>query len=222
MHTTSTAATAIRIALFLLLLFAPAQGWAQSGMQHQAAGKVARIQGAAYVLRSGAPTHLAVGDSVFSGDALETKAESRLELAMIDGTILTLGSDTHMDLTAYVWMPEAETGLGALRLGKGAFRAVTGALTRVVTPAFTVDTPLAAIGIRGTDFWGGFLKENALDVLFVAGNKRIAITNAMGTTVLEAPGEGLTVQSGLAPGPVKIWPEAKRKRAFDTVGFGPR
>ena len=205
------------VAALLLILILPFQAWAQ------AAGEVARVQGAATATRAGAGADaalpLAVGDAVYSGDELETGADARLELAMADGTVLTLGGGTRLALDGYVWMEEAGTGLGLLRLGKGAFRAVTGALTQVARPRFEVATPLAAIGIRGTDFWGGFLDADALDVLFVAGNKRIEITNALGTTYLEAPGQGLTVQPGAAPGPMKVWGDAKRKRAFDTVTF---
>ena len=200
----------------LLFLIIPFQAWAQT-----AAGEVARVQGAASATRAGADAAmpLAVGDAVHSGDTLETDAGARLELSMADGTVLTLGGGTRLALDSYVWMEEAGTGLGLLRLGKGAFRAVTGALTQVARPHFEVATPLAVIGIRGTDFWGGFLDADALDVLFVAGDKRIEITNAQGTTYLEAPGQGLTVQPGAAPGPMKVWGDAKRRRAFDTVTF---
>lgn len=202
----------------LLFLFIQHSAWAERPV----AGEVSRVQGAATVLRAEAPVPLMQGDSVFSGDTLTTEADARLELAMADGTVLTLGGGSRLELTGYLWQEEAGTGLAVLNLAKGAFRAVTGGLTDMDNPQFAVTTPLATIGIRGTDFWGGYLQANVLDVLFVAGNKKIEITNAQGTTLLEHPGQGATVPApGQAPTPPKVWPDAKRQRAFDTVSFSP-
>lgn len=212
--------TILRAALFaaLLILFIHPPATAAD---RPAAGEVTRVQGAATVLEAGTPVQLAPGDAVHSGAVLETGPEGRLELSMADGTVLTLGGDSRFELTGYLWMDEADTGLAVLSLSRGAFRAITGAITDTDTPRFEVQTTLATIGIRGTDFWGGYLEADALDVLFVAGGKTVAITNASGETVLTAPGQGTTIQPGQAPTPPTVWSDAKRQRAFATVTFSP-
>ncbi len=183
------------------------------------AGSVTRIQGQAAVQRGAGPAALAQGDPVFSGDALSTAPGARLELTMADGSLLTLGGGTQLTIEGYLWMPEAGTGAALLNLTRGAFRSVTGALTKVENPMYQVNTALATIGIRGTDFWGGYLSADALDVLLVSGEHKVVVENAQGTTILDRPGQGVTVPTGASPLPPKTWPEAKVRRAFATVDF---
>lgn len=208
-----TIRTALAAVLLLFLLPFPAL----AGQPE--AGKVTRIQGPATATRGAAVTDLTRGAPVYSGDALATGPDGRLELTMADGTTLTLGGGTEFSLEGYLWNEEAGTGAALLKLSKGAFRSVTGALTAVENPMYQVQTALATIGIRGTDFWGGYLSADALDVLLVSGEHKVVVTNARGTTVLDKPGQGVTVPGGAAPLPPKVWPQAKVQKAFGTVTF---
>ena len=55
------------------------------------AGTVSRLQGAAIATQAGESRALVVGAEVFIGDRLSTGRDTRIEMNMIDGTILTLG-----------------------------------------------------------------------------------------------------------------------------------
>lgn len=77
---------------------------------------------------------------------------------------------------------------------------------------------MATTGVRGTDFWGGFLFLKGLDVLLLSG-KSIYVTSAAGEVVLEEEGQGTTVMPGEAPSPVKKWPAAKVAQALNSVSF---
>lgn len=209
---TPAVAALLLAALLILLSALPAPAL-------ELAGKVTRIQGEATVQRGQAPVPLAVDDAVFVGDALSTGVEARLELEMNDGTLLTLSDNTHFSITEMDYAPGTDGGHALLNLASGAFRAVTGRLTDTVNPDFTVNTPLASIGIRGTDFWGGFLSADALDVFLIDGHN-VVVRNERGTTVLAKAGEGTTVGAmDEAPGPVKVWPQDKVDRAVATVMF---
>ncbi len=198
--------------LCLSLAAAPAQAM-------EPVGQVVRVQGQASAVdpATGDSRALAPEADLYSGDRLETGSEARLEARFTDGTTLTLSADTVLLIDSYVL--DADGGGALLELTTGAFRAVTGAITDAPDPWFQVKTPLAAIGIRGTDFWGGWLGADGFGVLMISGDKRVVVSNAAGAVAL-SPGEGTSVSApGTAPTPVKQWPAAKVARAVRTVTF---
>jgi len=81
-----------------------------------------------------------------------------------------------------------------------------------------VTTPVAAVGIRGTEFWGGPIDDQALGVFLIEG--AVSVSNAAGQQILSLPGQGTNIAApGAAPGPVTIWPPDKVNRALATVTF---
>ncbi|MFZ0400787.1 MAG: iron dicitrate transport regulator FecR, partial [Pseudolabrys sp.] len=79
-------------------------------------------------------------------------------------------------------------------------------------------TPVAAVGIRGTEFWSGPIDDQALGVFLIEGTVRVS--NAAGAQILTRPGQGTHVaRAGAAPGPVTFWPQDKVNRALATVTF---
>jgi hypothetical protein len=134
--------------LGLCLLFLPtAPAW--PGM----AGSVDSISGSATISRQGAqPRPLRVADRLNEGDLLATGADSWALLDMVDGATFTLRPNTQLRIDAYVYSEsEASKNKSFLSLIQGAFRAVTGAIGILNRPGYTITTPTATIGIRGTD-----------------------------------------------------------------------
>jgi hypothetical protein len=81
-----------------------------------------------------------------------------------------------------------------------------------------VTTAVATLGIRGTEFWGGPIDDQALGVFLVQG--AVSVSNATGEQILRQPGQGTNIATpGSAPGPVTIWPQDKVNRAVATVTF---
>jgi hypothetical protein len=73
-----------------------------------------------------------------------------------------------------------------------------------------VSTPLADIGVRGTEFWGGPL--DTYGVLLLEGE--VSVSNQAGSVVLAKPGQGTDIPSPLdPPGAPTAWPEEKVARA---------
>lgn len=163
------------------------------------AGHVTRVRGEASVASASDRRALAQGAAVFAGDTVTTGKDARLELTMIDGAKVTLGDDSELRIDDYVYSRRGRTGRAALMLAHGVFRAVTGALATLAGEPFRVATPVASIGIRGTDFWG----EQRADRLLIAllGGKAIVVENAAGrveltrrnlATRVEGPGQAPT------------------------------
>jgi len=183
----------------------------------EAIGAVSRIQGEASTMRGSATEALALDSAVFLNDVVTTGAAARLEVAFVDGTKLTLGAKTRLTLDRFIYAPGS--GVGSLRFGVvGAFRFVSGRITKLANANAVIVTPTATAGIRGTDFWGGPIDDQALGMVLFEG--AIVVSNAAGQQVLETPGQGTNIaQPGDAPGPVTFWPQDKVDRAVATVTF---
>jgi len=208
----------------LCLFFAPgadliARAHASGG---ENIGHVSRIQGVAFAVQGAELRELAVNDLVRRSDVLKTGPGARLELTMLDETRLTLGADTEFGLLRYDLGRQAGAGAVLLKLTKGAFRVATGrleALRAEREEPFEVQTPIAVIGIRGTDFWGGFLTADELSVLLISGSG-VYIKNDAGRSEIVRPLEGVRMTSPTAPPPAPtLWSPDRRAAAFRTVSF---
>lgn len=212
------------LAGFLLLsLCAPSAGLLTAAMAAtmtaggENVGHVSRVQGQAFA-GQGAEAHpLELGSLVHRKDVLQTGPEARLEVTMLDETKLTLGADTALNVERYdLGRPQ---GSVLLKLTKGVFRVATGQLAALRQGPFEVSTPLGVIGIRGTDFWGGYLSAEELSVLLLSG-KGVYIKNSGGMSEIVRPLEGVVLRSGTIPPPApSLWSPDKRARAFQSVAF---
>jgi len=206
----------IIIVAALLCGFASGQSGAQSA-RPQAIGTVSRIQGEAIGVNGSATRPLGLNSSVFLNDVVSTGATARLEVTFTDNTRLTLGEKAKLTLDNYVF--DSAAGKGTIRFGLvGAFRFVSGQVSKLASPDVSVTTPVAVVGIRGSEFWGGPIDDQALGVFLIEG--AVSVSNAAGQQVLNWPGHGTNIAApGAAPGPVTFWPPDKIGRAIATVTF---
>ncbi len=121
----------------------------------EAAGKVVLASGGAWRLREGTRLRmpLAAGAEVFAGDSLQTAADGHVYLKMRDGGFLVLRPDSRAVIDDYRFdaARPAEASV-RLRLDSGVMRTITGDGLKGAKDRFRLNTPLAAIGVRGTDF----------------------------------------------------------------------
>ena len=203
--------------LILLALLAAALAPTARAAEPVAAGTVAHIQGAAFANRDKSSANLNKGSSIQVGDHIVTGHESRVVLRMTDGAELTLGADTEFIISTYHYSAKAEQGSATLELVKGVFRAVTGAIGKLKEHDFKVKTEVGTIGIRGTDFWGGFYFSQALDVALLNG-KGIYVENAAGRVEVSSIGDGTTIKSANdLPTTPMHWGEKKMDAAKQSV-----
>jgi hypothetical protein len=200
----------IVIAMMLLFGFVSGQAAAQ-----EAIGVVSRILGEARGPRGGTTRALGLNASVFLNETVSTAA--RLEVTFIDDTRLTIGEKAKLTLDTYVFDPAA--GSGTIKFGvAGALRFVSGKLTKLASADVSVTTAVATLGIRGTEFWGGPIDDQALGVFLIEG--AVSVSNAAGEQILRQPGQGTNIATpGSAPGPVTVCPQDKVNRAVATVTF---
>ncbi len=115
------------------------------------AGLVARVNGTPSVVRDGKTTPLRRGDTVHIGDRLETNATAKIKLLLADDSVLAIGPDTQIVLDELTL-----SGAGRkarLRVLAGRFKIAIAAWLSGPSD-YTVHTPTAVAGVRGTILWG--------------------------------------------------------------------
>lgn len=179
-------------------------------------GEVVRTVGSVSVVRGPQSFVPFAGVGVCRGDRFVTGAGSIVEMRLRDGSLVTVGKDSEFVIRDYRIYREAPN-VALFDLVKGAFRSVTGLIT-ARAHRYEVRTKVATIGVRGTDFWGGFgLTENGLDVVMLDGHGVYVDSAGGGHVELDRVGLGTTVLAGAAPAAAKAWGEAKLARAMATV-----
>jgi hypothetical protein len=96
---------------------------------------------------SGAAAKLNTGDPVFRDEVVKTGQDSTAKLVFLDSTNLAVGPISRVVLDKFVYEEGGSGQTVAVKLSKGLFRFTTGALDK---NAYSVTTPTAAIGVRGT------------------------------------------------------------------------
>lgn len=101
------------------------------------------------------------GGSVRVGDRIETQAGGHLHLRFVDGGRLSIRPASVLQIEEYSYSNPQNTHsqpqqpqLGAIkfRLDEGVVRSITGTWGEAARDRFRLNTPVAAIGVKGTDF----------------------------------------------------------------------
>lgn len=91
------------------------------------------------------------GDSVEEQERVITGDKSFAVLQFIDGAKVTVRPNSVLDIKEYRYNG-ADENAATLSLVQGGLRIVTGAMTKTEPEAFKVETPVALMGVRGTEF----------------------------------------------------------------------
>lgn len=119
----------------------------------ETAGRVSFVSGdAAVTAKDGSQRALQRGDAINGGDRITTRA-GRVQIRFTDGGFVSLQPNTVFGVDEYLYAnrkPE-ETSL-FFNLIQGGMRTITGAIGKVNKKSYAVRTPVATIGIRGTEY----------------------------------------------------------------------
>jgi hypothetical protein len=175
-------------------------------------GTVSKVENQAKV----GTTPAVVGTPVHMNDELRTGPNARLEVTFRDDSVLTLGEMAKVVIDRYVFNPQQGTGELALTTTRAAFRFTTGRLNQLPDHSIIVNTPVAALAVRGTDFWGGIV-DYQYGVLLLKG--KLNVSNSGGEAEITTPNQGIdfapTLKKGpQGPGKPYQWPKEKIERAL--------
>jgi len=180
--------------------------------------KTLRTHNKVIAIRNEASRDIQRGGDITLKDVLQTGKDARAYFRFYDGTLITLGSLTEMTVEKFEAKKDANSA--AFEFTKGAFRIVTGLITKTDKPNFSVHTPIGTIGVRGTDFWGGNLSSaDNIDIILLDSEHPLTVENAHGKVVITEPGFGTLLTKDQAPTTPKKWSEEKLGRAVQTITF---
>lgn len=138
----------------------------QAALAAQVAATVTHLSGPLLARKADGSTKiLAVKSEVEEGDTLVTEKNTYAQLRFIDRSEVTLKPGTTFKIEAFAFegdKPEGDTA--TLNLVKGGLRSVTGLLGKRNKEKFSLKTPSATIGIRGTTFIADYIEPSETEL----------------------------------------------------------
>ncbi|WP_374311183.1 FecR domain-containing protein [Dongia sp.] len=108
------------------------------------------IKSAFHTPPGGAEVPATVGDKLLADEAIRTESDSAIEMSFPDGATLRLEADSDLVLDSYVFDPNALKSAAAISIPAGIARYTTGDES-IDDTGVEFSTPVATVGIRGTD-----------------------------------------------------------------------
>lgn len=101
----------------------------------------------------GLPEAVHRGSPVLPGDRLDTAEGGHVHIRFIDGALVSVRPGSRLWVEDYKYDPQhVSLSLVRFKLEYGVARAISGAAAEGARDRFRLNTPLVAIGVRGTDF----------------------------------------------------------------------
>jgi hypothetical protein len=146
------------------------------------------------------------GSALEKNDAVQTRANSRLQMTFEDKTVITLGSDSAFSIQEY--LNDAQTPKAKFKFNQGTFKSITGHIGKQAPQNFILETKTATIGIRGTTVIGRIGIGNNPDTIGCL-TGAIVVSNAQGIVTITA---GTLTTVG-------IWTQPTPPAAIDPIQF---
>jgi len=127
---------------------------------------------------------LARQSPLYEGDRVVTGSSGSGQIVFTDSSLLAIRSGTELILDQYNFDKKGkpQDNHFLLNLVKGGFRTITGIIAHARPDSYTVKTPVATIGVRGTDY---SIYYSALTGLAAKLNQgKIILTNSSGKVLL--------------------------------------
>ncbi len=126
-------------------------GMVLSVSAHAGIGSVTEISGTAVIKRGKESITVAKGTTVEMNDKVETK-NGKTKITFADNTVVTVTESSGLLIDDFVYDPKSGAGKLGLKATGGTVRYVSGNIAHKNPNAVKINTPTAAIAVRGTDF----------------------------------------------------------------------
>ena len=117
-------------------------------------GEVSLVLGRAWIESAGQPrTMIAPGTLVRASDRIRTESNGHVHIRFIDQALVSVRPDSLLEIVQYDFLADqpGDTSI-KLNLEEGVTRSISGRGASSARERFRLNTPIAAIGVRGTDF----------------------------------------------------------------------
>ena len=157
-----------------LLVVAPhayAQAGESASTAPQRVGEVTLVIGQATLDRMGqaaASASIRKGEAIQSGDTIRTGANGHVHIRFVDGALISVRPQSVFEIQQFEYNPQQpQASVVKLSLTRGEVRSISGRAAESAKDRFRLNTPLVAIGVKGTDF----VTQSAQDITRVIVNQ---------------------------------------------------
>ncbi|MEQ8665507.1 MAG: FecR domain-containing protein [Rhodospirillales bacterium] len=198
---------------------------AASAIAADPVGRIEKIRGEAERLHARGTEPLTVGSVVYTEDVIRTGDAARLRIRFLDTSSLQLSENTEFLIDDLVYQGPESAANQSLVFLEGVFGFISGSIAQADREAVSLTTPVATIGIRGTQVVFGVLTvgmpPGEPHYGFQIWDGAVEITSPVGSVTLDEPGEGtfLPLTRTAAPTPVRRWTEEEAAEARDLLAF---
>lgn len=195
MKTKSPYALGLAVSLSFLMAI-PADIWAAPQAAGQRAGEVSRVIPAVSIARGPKTITASAKTIVDWQDLVNTQVNARARIALDDGSVLNVGSESSMKIVKH----DAGAQQTELELTYGKLRTQA---QKIAKPdgKFEVRTPAGVAGVVGTDFFVGY-DNTATTMNVIVFEGLVKVCNLAGVCVLVKAGQMTSVRSGDNSGPM--------------------
>ncbi len=124
------------------------------GAPELAAGQVSMVLGGAWLATPGEQRRrIHMGMQVGAGDFVQTESNGHVHIRFIDNALVSVRPDSRLEIVRYEYN-RRNPALSTVKfsLEEGVTRSISGDAASSARQRFRLNTPIAAIGVRGTDF----------------------------------------------------------------------
>ena len=133
---------------------------ASVAMASQVVGEVTLTIGKSKIERSTQEAEPQKGGSVQEGDVIRTSDNGHVHIRFIDGARVSVRPNSVFRIHEFKYSPaDPAASVVRLSLDSGEARSISGAAAQAAKERFRLNTPLVAIGVKGTDFVTQVSKE---------------------------------------------------------------
>jgi hypothetical protein len=143
---------------------------------------------------------LRVGVDMQMNERVLTKASDRAHLVFLDGTSITLGTDSELVIDKFSYDANAKSGEMVLTMTRGTFRFVGGAISK--NSEVVINTPSGVLGIRGGIATAAVTPSGTI-ANFLYGTS-LRASNQGGNQIATRAGSRIAVALGGAPGAATV------------------
>jgi len=118
---------------------------------NKAKGLVVASRGTVIASANGESRELKQGNEIYVDDEIMTGPKSFAVVQFLDGAKVTIKPDSEIVIEDYVYNGNADDK-ATLSLVSGGLRVITGAMAKNNPENYKVKTPVALMGVRGTEF----------------------------------------------------------------------
>jgi hypothetical protein len=142
------------LGLYCLIFFSQTVLALEKPTQARIAGNIVFLLGKAQVFdKNNIEKELVLGDAITVGSTIVTSDRAQIGMRMIDGAVQQIKANSTFQIIRYDYDPQLpQESVIKVFLKQGQLHSKTGAAGKAAKHNYRLNTPIAAIGIRGTEF----------------------------------------------------------------------